>query len=44
MENISFFLTIFLSFLTLSITISSVNAGFGKKSKNLLDPFDEHEK
>ena len=37
----SFFITIFLSFLLLSLTGYSIYIGFGKPSKNLKDPFED---
>lgn len=43
MENTSFFLTVFLTCLIISITVFSLNQGFGKQSNKFLDPFEEHE-
>jgi hypothetical protein len=44
MEDFSFFITVFIFFLITSITLFSVNSGFGKNASKLLDPFEEHEK
>nr|YP_009540872.1 photosystem II N protein [Phacus inflexus]AYQ93335.1 photosystem II N protein [Phacus inflexus] len=43
MENISFFSTIFISCVLITITAYSIFIGFGPESKNLRDPFEEHE-
>lgn len=43
MESISFLSTIFISCALISITLYSIYVGFGPKSKNLRDPFEEHE-
>jgi PsbN protein len=43
MESPAFFYTIFLWFFLLSITGYSIYVGFGPPSKNLRDPFEEHE-
>ena len=43
METISFFSTIFIGSLLISITIYSIYVGFGPNSKKLRDPFEEHE-
>jgi PsbN protein len=43
MESSAFFFSIFLSFLLLSITGYSIYVGFGPPSKQLRDPFEEHE-
>lgn len=43
MELMSFLSTTFISCVLLSITIYSMYAGFGTKSQNLRDPFEEHE-
>lgn len=43
MENSAFFFSIFLWFLLLSITGYSIYVGFGPPSKNLKDPFEDHE-
>nr|YP_009538673.1 photosystem II N protein [Phacus pleuronectes]AYQ93705.1 photosystem II N protein [Phacus pleuronectes] len=43
MENTSFFSTIFITSTLVSITIYSIYVGFGSASKNLRDPFEEHE-
>jgi len=37
----SFFLTIFLWFLLLSLTAYSIYMGFGKPAQNLKDPFED---
>ena len=39
----SFLSTIFIGSTLISITIYSIYVGFGPKSKNLRDPFEEHE-
>lgn len=44
MEIIPFFTIIFITFFMTSITIFSLNFGFGKNALNLTDPFEEHEK
>jgi len=43
MELISFLSTIFIGSALISITLYSVYVGFGPESKNLRDPFEEHE-
>lgn len=43
MENFSFFSTIFISCMLTSMTLYSIYIGFGPKSKELRDPFEEHE-
>ena len=43
MENITFFATYFISYFLISITGYTIYAGFGPNSKNLRDPFEEHE-
>ena len=43
METDAFFYTIFLWCLLLSITGYSVYVGFGPPSKQLRDPFEDHE-
>lgn len=43
MENSAFFLSLFLACLLLSITGYSIYVGFGPPSKELRDPFEEHE-
>lgn len=43
MENISFFSSIFISCILVTITGYSVFIGFGPEAKNLRDPFEEHE-
>lgn len=43
MDSPAFFFTIFLWCLLLSITGYSVYVGFGPPSKELRDPFEEHE-
>lgn len=43
METISFFSTIFLGCILVSITVYSIYVGFGPTSKRLRDPFEEHE-
>jgi PsbN protein len=43
MESPAFFFTIFLGCLLLSITGYSIYVGFGPPSKQLRDPFEEHE-
>jgi len=43
MESPAFFTTIFLWCLLLSITGYSIYIGFGPPSKDLRDPFEEHE-
>ncbi len=43
MESPAFFFTIFLWCFLLSITAYSIYVGFGPPSKNLRDPFEEHE-
>ena len=43
MESSAFFYTIFLWCLLLSITGYSIYVGFGPPSKQLRDPFEEHE-
>lgn len=43
MEGLSFFFPLFLGSLLLSVTIYSIYVGFGPPSKELRDPFEEHE-
>lgn len=43
MENVSFFSTIFISCVLVTTTLYSILVGFGPESKNLRDPFEEHE-
>ena len=43
MENITYFSSIFITYLILSMTVYSVYAGFGPESKNVRDPFEGHE-
>ncbi len=43
MELISFFSATFIACTLISITIYSIYTGFGPKSKDLRDPFEEHE-
>ena len=43
METPAFVYAVFLWFLLLSITGYSIYVGFGPPSKELTDPFDEHE-
>ena len=43
MESSAFFYTIFLWCLLLSITGYSIYVGFGPPSKELRDPFEDHE-
>lgn len=43
MELISFFSTIFIASTLISMTLYSIYTGFGPLSKNLRDPFEEHE-
>nr|YP_010700309.1 photosystem II protein N [Euglena undulata]WCH63453.1 photosystem II protein N [Euglena undulata] len=43
METIPFFSTIFIGCSLISLTLYSIYVGFGPKSKNLRDPFEEHE-
>ena len=43
METISFFSTIFIGCMLISMTIYSVYIGFGPTSGKLRDPFEEHE-
>lgn len=43
METFSFFTAIFLIATVTSMTFYSIYIGFGPKSKNLRDPFEEHE-
>jgi PsbN protein len=43
MESPAFFFTIFLWCFLLSVTAYSIYVGFGPPSKNLRDPFEEHE-
>lgn len=43
MESSALFFTIFIGCLVLSITGYSLYVGFGPPSKNLRDPFEEHE-
>lgn len=43
MELISFFSATFIACTLISITIYSIYTGFGPNSKNLRDPFEEHE-
>lgn len=43
MEPISFFSAIFIGCTLISMTLYSIYTGFGPSSKNLRDPFEEHE-
>lgn len=43
MENLAFFITFFFLFVLVSITGYSIYMGFGPPSKQLRDPFEEHE-
>lgn len=43
MENISFFSSIFISCILVTITTYSIFIGFGPEAKKLRDPFEEHE-
>lgn len=43
MESPALFFTLFIGFLLLSITGYSLYVGFGPPSKQLRDPFEEHE-
>ena len=43
METPAFFYAIFLWFLLLSVTGYSIYVGFGPPSKELRDPFEDHE-
>ena len=43
MQNPAFLFIIFIACLLLSITVYSLYIGFGPPSKDLRDPFDEHE-
>lgn len=43
METISFFSTIFIGCMLISMTVYSVYIGFGPTSNKLRDPFEEHE-
>jgi PsbN protein len=43
MQNPAFFFTIFLWSSVLSITAYAIYVGFGPPSKQLRDPFEEHE-
>nr|YP_009519274.1 photosystem II protein N [Codium arabicum]AYC65252.1 photosystem II protein N [Codium arabicum] len=43
MEYISFFLTLLLGCLLISLTAYFIYIGFGPPSTQLRDPFDEHE-
>lgn len=43
MEITSFFITVFITCVLISITIYSIFTGFGSGSKDLRDPFEEHE-
>ena len=43
MENFSFFSTIFISCMLITMTLYSIYIGFGPKAKELRDPFEEHE-
>ncbi len=43
METVSFFTTIFIGCVLISMTIYSIYTGFGPTSKKLRDPFEEHE-
>lgn len=43
MENITLFATYFISCFLISITSYTIYTGFGPNSKNLRDPFEEHE-
>jgi PsbN protein len=43
MESPAFFFTFFLWFLLLSVTGYSIYVGFGPPSKELRDPFEDHE-
>lgn len=42
MDITSFFSTIFISSVFVSVTIYSIMVGFGPQSKNLKDPFQEN--
>lgn len=43
MEPISFFSAIFIACTLISMTLYSIYTGFGPNSKDLRDPFEEHE-
>lgn len=43
MESLSFFSTIFISCMLVTMTLYSIYLGFGPKSQDLRDPFEEHE-
>ena len=43
METPAFFYAVFLWFLLLSVTGYSIYVGFGPPSKELRDPFEDHE-
>lgn len=43
MEIFSFFSTIFIGCMLISMTSYSIYIGFGPNSKKLRDPFEEHE-
>lgn len=43
MEATSFFSTVFISCVLITITAYSIFIGFGPESKKLRDPFEEHE-
>nr|AYQ94738.1 photosystem II protein N [Elakatothrix viridis] len=43
MDSSAFFLTFFLWFLLVTITVYSLYVSFGPLSKKLRDPFEEHE-
>jgi hypothetical protein len=43
MESVSFFSAILIACTLISMTLYSIYIGFGPNSKNLRDPFEEHE-
>nr|YP_009105075.1 N protein of photosystem II [Stichococcus bacillaris]AIT93674.1 N protein of photosystem II [Stichococcus bacillaris] len=43
MESSAYFFSLFLLFLVVSITLYSIYISFGAPSKQLRDPFEEHE-
>ena len=43
METPAFFTAVFLWCLLISVTVYSIYMGFGPPSKELRDPFEEHE-
>ena len=43
MESSAFFAALFLSSFLISITGYSIYVGFGPPSKDLVDPFEQHE-